>query len=450
MQHGRDRCRYAIIALVSLTWWPVRAAAQTPDAAVLIGALGCAGCHAGMPARTSTAPPLGPAGARFDDAWLFDYMAHGSGPRGASPARMPDFRLDAAERVALAAFLASTGTGSVRTPATDAQKVAHRTARSASKGADATLGRRIFVGLNCAGCHAYQGISAWSAGPDLSTEGSRVQPAWLSAYLARPHAVRPYGAYPGTGSRMPDFRLTSTEIATLAAYLSARRVALPTFSPRTLAPFAEAKATALLRDELSCLGCHRIGNDGGKIGPDLSNAGSRLQPAWLAAMIRDPRHTAPSTIMPRVPMPATTQELITSYIATLHASVPPPASLSLAQHPVLAPRYGDGAPDAYARTCSHCHGESGMGDGWNARYLPVRPTAHADKSYMSTRDDGTLLDGIHGGGRILNRSNRMPPFGESFTRPQLLGLVGYLRALCDCAGPAWSRAGAGARAGASR
>ncbi|MCY7380014.1 MAG: hypothetical protein LH467_11855, partial [Gemmatimonadaceae bacterium] len=90
------------------------------------------------------------------------------------------------------------------------------------------------------------------------------------------------------------------------------------------------------------------------------------------------------------------------------------------------------------------HGASGEGDGWNARYLPVQPTAHADKAYMSTRTDGALLDGIHGGGRILNRSNRMPPFGESFTRAQLRELVGYLRVLCDCAGPSWSRPQAGA------
>ncbi len=441
---GLDRWRTVLVVTLIAGLTGHRVAAQTPSA--LIAELGCAGCHAGMPARTSTAPPLGPAGARYDDAWIFAYLAHGSPPRPGTLARMPDFRLDPAERVALAAFLSGSGTGPART-ADDSQRAAHRAARAANRSVDAALGRRIFVGVNCAGCHTYQGIAPWSAGPDLSTEGSRARPAWLRDFLARPHAVRPYGAYPGSGSRMPDFGLTPTEVTTIATYLAERRTTLPAYTPRPLTPFAQSKATALLRDELSCVGCHQLPGiaGGGRIGPDLSNAGARLDVAWVAAMIRDPRHTVPGTIMPQVAMPASTESLVVAFVATRRSSAPLPPYLSLATHPLLAPTYGDSARELYARTCAGCHGETGRGDGWNARYLPVRPTAHADGRYMSTRADGTLFDGIHGGGRILARSNRMPPFGESLTRPQLWSLVTYIRTLCDCAGPDWSRSRGGAR-----
>jgi mono/diheme cytochrome c family protein len=93
----------------------------------------------------------------------------------------------------------------------------------------------------------------------------------------------------------------------------------------------------------------------------------------------------------------------------------------------------------YARACAACHGDRGGGDGVNAPNLPVRPTAHADSAYMSTRPDDTLFDGIYGGGYILNKSARMPAFGATLTREQIWGLVHYLRVLCRCQDPAWSR-----------
>ena len=106
------------------------------------------------------------------------------------------------------------------------------------------------------------------------------------------------------------------------------------------------------------------------------------------------------------------------------------------------PAAGDDAGALYGRICSNCHGKRGDGDGWNAAYLPVRPTVHSDAKYMSTRSDHTLHDGIAAGGYILDRSNRMPPFGETLSGAQIDSLVHYIRTLCDCEGPAWSRDGA--------
>jgi mono/diheme cytochrome c family protein len=58
---------------------------------------------------------------------------------------------------------------------------------------------------------------------------------------------------------------------------------------------------------------------------------------------------------------------------------------------------------------------------------------------MSTRSDDALFDAISAGGYVMNRSNRMPPFGQTLTREQIWGLVRQLRVLCGCEGPAWSR-----------
>jgi mono/diheme cytochrome c family protein len=58
---------------------------------------------------------------------------------------------------------------------------------------------------------------------------------------------------------------------------------------------------------------------------------------------------------------------------------------------------------------------------------------------MSTRSDDVLFDGIYAGGRILNRSPRMPAFGESLSVDEIRSLVRYMRSLCGCRQPAWAR-----------
>lgn len=212
----------------------------------------------------------------------------------------------------------------------------------------------------------------------------------------------------------------------------------PPFVPRPLSPFEMAKAERLLRDRLPCLGCHELGGDGGRIGPSLSSLKRWRPPDYVYAMIRDPQGTVPGTNMPRVPMSQATLELITNYLVQREPAPNAPA-------PVLppgarAPSLADtSAPALYGRFCAACHGTKGDGDGVNARYLPVRPTAHRDARYMATRPDDVLFDAISAGGYVMNRSNRMPAFGETLSRGQIRALVRYLRTLCACEGPAWSR-----------
>jgi len=212
----------------------------------------------------------------------------------------------------------------------------------------------------------------------------------------------------------------------------------PPFSafPRPLSAFDRAKAEWLIRNRLPCLGCHELGGQGGRIGPSLSVLRSA---DYVSSMIRDPQRVVPGTIMPRVPMSQATLELIAGYLAQRE---PTNASPPLAPGPAMA-RQDSAAVGAsaalYARWCGPCHGIEGRGDGYNASYLPVRPTVHADSTYMSTRSDDALFDAIYAGGYVMNRSNRMPPFGQSLAREQIWSLVRYLRALCRCEGPTWAR-----------
>jgi cytochrome c oxidase cbb3-type subunit 3 len=307
----------------------------------------------------------------------------------------------------------------------------------------AELGAALFVGLNCAACHRHHSITPRStnAAPDLAVESQRVKRPWLQEYLRKPHAIRPAGFQPGDGSRMPDFRLSDGEVGEVLAALVAGP-ARPAPQVRPLSAFAQRKAGLLLADKLSCLGCHRLGEKGGRIGPDLTAVRDRLEPEYVLNVIQNPRAANPHTIMPRVPMSEELQRLVADFLVQQNQPAVRDSYLSLGDYwPTARGPALESAEHSYAVHCAPCHGRAGAGDGFNAIYLPRQPTAHAGAEYMSRRPDDTLFDGIHSGGGILNKSHYMPPWGETFKREQIAGLVVYLRELCRCQGPEWSRDG---------
>ena len=204
--------------------------------------------------------------------------------------------------------------------------------------------------------------------------------------------------------------------------------------PAPLTPFARQKAERLLRDKLACLGCHRVGGQGGMIAPNLDDVRSRRDPAYIADIITDPTRVRPGAVMPKSRLSESERTLIVRYFggdptAVRHA-------------PVLSPVVANtSAPLLYQRWCAACHGPTGKGDGVNAQYLPVAPARHADAVATSLRSDDALFDTIYGGGVIMNRSARMPAFGESLSENEIRALVRHIRMLCRCEGPRWSRDG---------
>ncbi len=179
---------------------------------------------------------------------------------------------------------------------------------------------------------------------------------------------------------MPNFRLSDAEANTLTAYLMQQKEDTgqlsTTFQQKTLTAFAAKKAQSLLNDKLSCLGCHRLGNAGGKIGPDLSNAGTRLKPAFVFSAINNPREILPHSIMPEMFLTPETVELIANYILQQKTGNPLSSYLSLTQNPLILPEANEpvdantkSAKFIYAIHCAACHGIGGDGKGFNAKFL---------------------------------------------------------------------------------
>ena len=154
-------------------------------------------------------------------------------------------------------------------------------------------------------------------------------------------------------------------------------------------------------------------------------------------MIGDPQAALPGSHMPKVPMPDAWRALLASYLAGRKSPGATPADPAPAGAAARLAGITDGVV-LYQQLCAACHGRLGKGDGDNAVNLPVRPTAHADSGYMSTRPDDVLFDGIFAGGYTLSKSNLMPAWGETLSAQQIRALVRYIRELCHCRQPPWA------------
>jgi mono/diheme cytochrome c family protein len=436
---------------------PVEGSPPPPSDAELAALLeehSCLTCHVLADRGGVTGPPLDGAGARLEQDWMVSFLVapdHFGVPDGVMPAlflRRDEVQGDWREtapgaRQDLRRIVAGLErTGASRRSDLDAAWVA---AQARHPNATVQVGREIFVALNCAGCHPHPGIAPWrDRAPPLAGEGLRVRREWLQGYLAAPEPLRPLGIPAGSGSRMPDFGLDESEVAAVADFLMTRTelagasLAEPASDGTPLSAFAERKARRLLVEKLPCLGCHRLGEDGGRIGPELASVSRRLQPDFIAAVVRAPREVVPHSSMPLVPMPSDTRELVIRYLQQNEAPAVAVDYPSLVDQRPLAVPPSPPERALYVRYCAACHGADGRGDGPNASHLPVRPTVHADAAALSGRPDDVLFDGIFAGGAILGKSPRMPPWGETLSRSEIRNLVSELRRLCDCAGPAWS------------
>lgn len=419
---------------VSLSTRDSASSRQTPPAGdSLVRALGCGACHAGLPAPAGPiAPPLEPGTTRdADHVWARlrpDTGVH------------PDFHLDAREAVALARFLGAEPRDANTAAARDAGRAHDHTPAD---------GERLFDAFNCAACHARPGEQPRPNGAVLAGEGARVRPDWLREFLRAPHAVRPFGVRPGDAGRMPRFALSEEEIDAVVALLLAGTTALPPWTPTPLSPFATRKTETLMRTRFSCLGCHRMGDTGGRAGPDLTAAGLRLDARYIRTILADPTHVAPGTIMPATIAPDAALDAIANALISRTTPAPRPADragyLSPLDHPVSPDPNESASAGArlYATLCAACHG-AGAGDGFNAAFLRTTPANHTDARIMSARTDARLYDAVAGGAAFLDGSPEMPGFASRLTADEIRDVVRFMRSLCACTQPEWAGDGAGA------
>jgi len=202
-----------------------------------------------------------------------------------------------------------------------------------------TRGRQLLAELNCQGCHRVPGVERPAMlGPDLSSVGTKVSREWIYKWLKEPRTildkdgnVTVNGVETEEEPRMPKFRLSETELHALSAYLSIQKAkALPNYKIDTRVIAAWSKNPELTSQgelrfrQMFCSTCHslavtRAGETkliGGDIGPELTKVGSKVNPDWLVAWLRNPEGYLPHTRMPRYGWSDEDLYKVTQYITT--------------------------------------------------------------------------------------------------------------------------------------
>ncbi|TAK07786.1 MAG: c-type cytochrome [Candidatus Manganitrophaceae bacterium] len=184
---------------------------------------------------------------------------------------------------------------------------------------------------DCQICHIKQGPPRPIA-PNLGHEGSKLNPEWLSKFLKDPERVRPVGYIPLTKSKMPNFQLSDEEVSALTAFLMTQKdggVSAAPLSGLALSNPAEIeKGKRLFVDKYACDACHKGGETGGIVGPNLAETAKRLRPEWVFFWIKNPQLIRPDVNMPNFGIPDAEIRSLIAYLYSLGGGASQAAQVS--------------------------------------------------------------------------------------------------------------------------
>jgi len=229
-------------------------------------------------------------------------------------------------------------------------------------------GRTLIEQIGCLNCHAIDGKGGTVA-PDLSHVHERLHEAWLYKFLKNPSVIRPLGYIPYSGNRMPNLRLSDEEAGAIAHYLSSlkqeeirRRATLLARLNNPEGREADIEKGRRLIRALPCLNCHTItGGERRLLGPDLSEIGTRLQPAFIYLWIENPQAFDSKTIMPNLGLKDRHLFPLARYLMSLRRDLPPVPDETPSGKLPLDPLRLAKAERLFRDLCIRCHRLDGKG-----------------------------------------------------------------------------------------
>ncbi|MCK4738858.1 MAG: c-type cytochrome [Deltaproteobacteria bacterium] len=170
-------------------------------------------------------------------------------------------------------------------------------------------GKSIFKTKGCSSCHRRKGPSVdkefsdlqKKKGPDLWFAGSKFKAGFLATWLANPVPIRPMKFYSLREESVRDHpKLEKEDAVSVAKFLMTLK------SKKVKLGVVKAKKSAsgriIFEKKQGCYGCHKFKKGrnviGGLSGPTLIGVGSRLNPDWIYAFLKNPKDFHPVGAMP--------------------------------------------------------------------------------------------------------------------------------------------------------
>ena len=345
--------------------------------ATIFSQQGCFACHTVHGQGGSIGPNLSNIGAQgLSRAWLTQQIHD---PKSHDPSTaMPAFdSLSSQQTGHLVDFLESLGgsggasSGSAAPSSSSSEPNTSRATGPSSDGATTAslvvAGRQLLRSQSCLSCHTVDGQGG-NIGPNLSKEGTKEHPSqWLAQQIRNPKSHN-------ATTVMPSFaQFSDQQVKELVAYLQSLGTSDSQSDPgpasaESTDPNTNSQAdppdpngsplSGLVKQgqqlfqSQSCLGCHTVDGQGGKVGPNLSDEASKERSKqWLAQQLRNPKSHDPQSIMPAFSTLRDQQVTqLVAYLQSLGADssqspsssstatqTPPPASAASANNEPNAP-----------------------------------------------------------------------------------------------------------------
>lgn len=281
---------------------------------------------------------------------------------------------------------------------------------------------------SCVTCHTI-GESGGTVGPILNQISNRRTEQWLRTWFSNPNSIKP-------GTKMPNFQFSDAELDQLIGYLT--RLKRNIDSDKILkSEKNHTRAGEALFEAYDCYACHRIGDKGRFVGPNLTWIGLRKSPEWERTWLHDPSAYKPGTFMPNFQLDSAEVEAFVAFLHSLQGQYNDQSRKweSITTFILDSPPRDRGRLVAERLSCWSCHGEGLSGGVRNPNAAPNGFIPAIDAASVDFSEEELRLRILEGSTpEKLSSDDDTVPFAcpawkDALSETELSDLLVYLESL---------------------